>query len=276
MTKKSEEEKLEKLIDGELGRRAFLKLVGLGVFTTALSKFPASLVGAETALQTKRRLGMVIDLKRCVNCNACTVACKLENKTPPGVNYNPVIQEEIGEFPYVGRRWFPKPCFHCANPPCTPVCPVSATYKRKEDGIVVVDYDRCIGCRYCITACPYGARYFDFGDNYPAQKTDYGEIASPEYHGEYGKRKEGKSPAGNVRKCTFCLHLQDANGNYTRPPACAETCMAEAIHFGDLASSSDGVCYAHVGCNLKQLLVARKWIRLKEELGTDPSVYYLL
>ncbi|MBI4115627.1 MAG: 4Fe-4S dicluster domain-containing protein [Candidatus Omnitrophica bacterium] len=267
---------LEGLVNEKLGRRAFLKLTGMGIFVAATASLPAVLEAAQPKIATKHRYGMVIDLKRCVNCKACTVACKLENKTPPGVAYNPVIEEEIGEFPYVQRRWFPKPCFHCDNPPCTHVCPVTATYKRQEDGIVIVDYDKCIGCRYCITACPYGARYFDFGENYPAHETEYGKIPSPEFQGEYGLRHEGKSPVGNVRKCTFCLHLQDANGHYMRPPACAETCMAKAIHFGDLAPNAEGNCIAHKDCNLKQSLVERKWLRLKEELGTEPSVYYVL
>lgn len=267
---------LEELVDSRLGRRAFLKLTGLGIFAAASASLPATVEAGTPTRPGKRRYGMVIDLQRCVNCKACTVACKLENKTPPGVVYNPVTEEEIGEYPYVQRRWFPKPCFHCDNPPCTSVCPVTATYKREEDGIVVVDYDACIGCRYCITACPYGARYFDFGEDYPAQATDYGRIPSPEFQGKYGPRREGKSPVGNVRKCTFCLDLQDAEGRYTRPPACSETCMANAIHFGDLVAEADGACVTHQECNLKRLLVARNWIRLKEELGTEPSVYYLL
>lgn len=265
----------QEAVDQGLGRRSFLKLVGMGIFSAAAASLPVPCGAFSPALAVHHRYGMVIDLRRCVNCRACTVSCKMENKTPPGVVYNPVIEEEVGEFPYVQRRWFPKPCFHCGNPPCTEVCPVSATYKRKEDGIVVVDYDQCIGCRYCITACPYGARTFDFGDNYPAQETEFGQIPSPEYHGEYGLRKKG-SPVGNVRKCTFCLHLQDGDGHYTRTTACAETCMAKAIHFGDMAGQATGTCISHGDCNLKQLLMERKWIRLKEELGTEPSVYYLL
>ncbi|MBI4436668.1 MAG: 4Fe-4S dicluster domain-containing protein [Candidatus Omnitrophica bacterium] len=266
------QETLEQLVERILGRRTFLKLTGLGIFTVAAANLSATLEAAKPKLTVKRRYGMAIDLLRCVNCKACTVACKLENKTPPGVVYNPVIEEEFGEYPYVQRRWFPKPCFHCENPSCVKVCPVKATYKRKEDGIVIVDYERCIGCRYCITACPYGARYFDFGENYPAQETAYGQIPSPEFHGEYELRQKGKSPVGNVRKCTFCLHLQDAKGKYTRPPACAETCMGKAIHFGDFV---DGKCIAH-GCDLNELITRRRWIRLKEELGNEPNVYYLL
>jgi molybdopterin-containing oxidoreductase family iron-sulfur binding subunit len=151
-------------------------------------------------------------------------------------------------------------------------CPVSATFKRKQDGIVVVDYDRCIGCRYCITACPYGARWFDFGENYPsiAEKTIYAEVPSPEY-GQYIKREPEKSPIGNVRKCTFCLHLQDESGKYNKKagywPACAKTCIGHAIYFGDFNDQDSDVYH---------LIRERQYIRLKEELGTAPNVYYLL
>jgi len=215
----TEKTTFEDVIEKRLGRRAFLKLMTMGIISAAAATIPAEVVKAaeKIIVQQKFRYGMVIDLRRCVNCKACTMACKLENKTPPGVEYNPVIEEEIGGYPYVQRKWFPKPCFHCGNPPCTDVCPVKATYKRPEDGIVIVDYKKCIGCRYCITACPYGARYFDFGEDYPAEGTEYGKIPSPEFKGEYGLRREGKSPIGNVRKCTFCLHLQDEDGHYTRP-----------------------------------------------------------
>ena len=261
-------------MDREVGRSAFLKLVGLGIFTAAAVNLPSTLVQAADKALTKRkfRYGMVIDLKRCVNCKACTIACKLENKTPPGLAYNPVIEEEVGVFPFVQRSWFPRPCFHCENPPCIKVCPLDATYKREEDGIVIVDHDLCAGLGYCVKACPYGARIIDKGENYPAQETEYGKIPSPEFHSKYGLREKGKSPIDNARKCTFCLHLQDADGNYTRPTACAETCMGKAIHFGDFLS---GRCIGH-GCDLNKLLSQRKWMRLKEELGTEPNVYYLL
>jgi len=162
-----------------------------------------------------------------------------------------------------------KPCFHCEEPPCVPVCPVGATYKRPSDGIVVVDYDRCIGCRYCIAACPYGARSFDFGEDYELLPAA-GETVSPEYK-QYRVRTPEGSPVGNVRKCTFCLHLQDEQGEYDRDagrwPACAKTCPGHAIHFGDLADPESDV---------SRLLQERNAVRLKEELGTEPSVYYLL
>lgn len=220
----------------------------------------------------KHRYGMVIDTRRCVGCKACMVACKTENKTPPGVSYTVVVENGFGNRPGDRPLFLTKPCFHCDEPPCTKVCPVGATFKRKQDGIVVVDYDRCIGCRYCIVACPYQARYFDFGENYPAIKenTPLAGVPSPEYR-QFRAREDGKSPQGNVRKCTFCLHLQDANGEYDKAagrwPACAKTCTGKAIHFGDFNDPESEV---------SQLLAQRQPVRLKEELGTEPNVYYLL
>jgi len=215
---------------------------------------------------------MVIDTRRCVGCKACVVACKAENKTPPGVAYTVVLDGVLGNRSDDKPLFMTKPCFHCEKPPCVDVCPVGATFKRSQDGIVVVDYDRCIGCRYCITGCPYGARYFDYGDNYPAVSagTAYAQVPSPEY-GQFRTREDGKSPVGNVRKCSFCVHLQDANGQYDRHagrwPACAKTCTGHAIFFGDFNDPESDV---------SRLLRERQAIRLKEELGTEPNVYYLL
>lgn len=225
-----------------------------------------------TKSERKHRYGMVIDTRRCVGCDACVVACKQENKTPPGVAYTVVLENGFGERPDDRPLFMTKPCFHCEHPPCVPVCPVGATFKRKQDGIVVVDYDRCIGCRYCIVACPYQARYADFGENYPAVKEDtaWADVPSPEYR-QFRKREEGKSPEGNVRKCTFCLHLQDENGKYDKAagrwPACAKTCTGKAIHFVDFNDPESEV---------SRLLRERQAIRLKEELGTEPNVYYLV
>ena len=110
----------------------------------------------------QRRWVMVIDLRKCIGCHACTIACIAENKLPPGVVYRPVLEEEIGTYPNVTRRFIPRPCMQCEKPPCVPVCPVNATWKR-PDGIVEIDYNKCIGCRYCITACPYTVREFNWG-----------------------------------------------------------------------------------------------------------------
>jgi molybdopterin-containing oxidoreductase family iron-sulfur binding subunit len=218
------------------------------------------------------RYGMVIDTRRCVGCKACVVACKAENKTPPGVSYTVVLDQVLENRPDDKPLFMTKPCFHCEHPPCVDVCPVSATFKRERDGIVVVDYDRCIGCRYCVTACPYGARYFDFGENYvpDSAATPYGQVPSPEYN-QFRTRREGASPIGNVRKCTFCVHLQDEHGRYDKSagrwPACAKTCTGHAIFFGDFNDADSDV---------SRLLRERQAIRLKEELGTSPNVYYLL
>jgi Fe-S-cluster-containing dehydrogenase component len=255
---------------GLLGRWLAGALVGAAVFEAGTAMVEAAVDTANT--KRKHRYGMVIDTRRCVGCRACVVACKAENKTPPGVAYTVVLDGTLEPRIEDKPLFMTKPCFHCETPACTVVCPVGATFKRPQDGIVVVDYDRCIGCRYCITACPYGARFFDYGDNYPAvvEKTLYSGLPSPEYN-QFRKREPGQSPIGNVRKCTFCLHLQDKNGNYDknagRWPACAKTCTGKAICFGDFMDSESDAA---------RLLRERPAIRLKEELGNQPDVYYLL
>ena len=253
--------------ENAISRRDLLKHAAAGAVATSIVATQA--VAAATMPPRKHRWGMVIDTQRCVGCEACVIACKVENQTPPGVYYTVVTHEPLPGGTTDRPVFMTKPCFHCENPPCVPVCPVHATYKRESDGIVVVDYDRCIGCRYCIVACPYAARYADFGDDYeflPAA----GAPVSPEYK-QYRVRTAGQSPIGNARKCTFCLHLQDESGNYDeasgRWPACAKTCTGHAIHFGDLDDP---------GSVVSRLLRERNAIRLKEELGTKPNVFYLL
>ncbi len=212
----------------------------------------------------QRRWVMVIDLRKCVGCHACTIACIAENKLPPGVVYRPVIEEEIGEYPYVTRRFLPRPCLQCENPPCVPVCPVHATWTR-PDGIVVIDYDACIGCRYCITACPYGARSFDFGEHYSdgtPQLAEYDSAPSPEY-GRFWERKGTRSPVGNARKCHFCLHRIEKG----MLPQCVTSCIGRATFFGD-ANDPDSL--------VAELIAQPNVMRLKEELGTKPRVYYLV
>ena len=212
-----------------------------------------------------RRWVMVIDLAKCIGCMACTVACKAENGLPPGVVYRPVLEEEIGKYPNVSRRFTPRPCMQCDEPPCVPVCPVNATYKR-PDGIVEIDYNQCIGCRYCIPACPYGARYFDFGDDYtkdtPGGAQPYETAPSPEY-GQSWTREGGQSPVGNVRKCQYCLHRLNAG----MLPACVTTCMGEATYFGDANDPRNLVA---------ELISSPRVMRLKLELGTEPKTYYLV
>jgi len=225
----------------------------------------------------QRRWGMVIDTRKCTGCTACTIGCAFENKLPPGVVYRPVVDTEIGTYPNVTRRFLPRPCMQCENPPCVPVCPVNATFKR-PDGIVEIDYDACIGCRYCITACPYQARTFDFGANWtdnaasgPAAAlaldgaSEYEALPNFEY-GEEWQRTEGvipTSPVGNARKCTFCAHRL-AKGML---PMCVTTCIGRATFFGDLNDQTSLVA---------ELAASASVTRLKEELGTEPKVFYLL
>ncbi len=238
-----------------------------------LERMRMELVTALKKPTEQRRWVMVIDLRKCVGCSACTVACIAENKLPPGVVYRPVLEEEIGTYPNVTRKFVPRPCMQCYNPPCVPVCPVSATYKR-PDGIVAIDYEACIGCRYCITACPYAARVFDFGEEYTdgtpsssavvagAQARGYEVAANFEYGNQYPRQK-GISPIGNARKCHFCIHRIE-NGML---PACTTTCIGRATYFGDANDAASLV---------SELIAQPNVLRLKEELGTAPKVYYLM
>jgi len=222
--------------------------------------------------QTKWVMG--IDLARCIGCHACTVACVSENKLPPGVVYRPVIEEEVGVYPNVRRRFLPRPCMQCENPPCVSVCPVTATWKNKQ-GVTVIDYNRCIGCRYCLVACPYSARTSDFGDWYnsgaeassqalvgrAAAAKGYESNPAAEYSRAWPPRGKG-SPVGNARKCHFCLHRLEVGAL----PACVSSCVGRATFFGD-SEDHDSLIF--------ELLGSPRISRLKEELGTKPAVFYL-
>ena len=144
------------------------------------------------------RWGMVVDLARCIGCQACTVSCIMENDVPPDSVRTIVNTYEVVKDGFAGMAMLPRLCNHCAEPPCIPVCPVGATFQR-NDGIVVVNGDVCVGCAYCVQACPYDARFI----NHETQKAD---------------------------KCTFCAHRVDAG----LLPACVESCVGGARIFGDL------------------------------------------
>lgn len=205
-----------------------------------------------TQIRTKR-LGMAIDLRRCVGCYSCVIACKAANYTPPGVLWARVLKREIGEV-YPGQRFtLPVLCMQCADPPCVRVCPTGAAEKRTEDGIVTIDSDACIGCRYCMLACPYGSRYF------LADRSYYYEDPTP--YERFGYREH---PVGVVSKCDFCL----GSGRLDKglDPACVVACPTRARTFGDLHDPYGA---------LVKLIRARTGYQLRPELGTDPSVYYL-
>ena len=205
---------------------------------------------------------MVADLRRCVGCQTCTAACKQANATPPGVQWRRVLDIETGTYPDVKRSFVPVGCMHCADPPCMHVCPSTATRKR-ADGVVTIDYDLCIGCAYCAVACPYQARY-----KVDAAEFAYGESMAPE-----AKRFDPKR-IGVATKCTFCSERIDAGvAKRLKPgvdpeatPACVNSCIANALHFGDVEDKNS---------NVSQLLAENQFFRMHEELGTDPGFYYL-
>jgi Fe-S-cluster-containing dehydrogenase component len=191
---------------------------------------------------------MVIDLNTCVGCNACMAACAMENQTPVWKNKwrTYVPEKEIGTSEMVRRRFFPHMCNHCDNPPCLTVCPTGATYKR-ADGIVLIDPDRCMGCRACAMACPYDARYEVTYDDIKIGKEFYGEL-------------QRTSPS--MDKCSFCAHRVDKG----MKPACVETCVGSARQFGDLDNPADPVT---------QLVASGVAQPLMPHLGTRPNVYYI-
>jgi len=226
----------------------------------------------------------VVDLDRCLGCRACVEACKIENNTAQGVFWMYVFRFEEGEYPNVNIFYLPRPCMHCDNAPCVKVCPTGARFKR-DDGFVLTDYERCIGCRYCEVACPYGVNYFNWS---PPEKRQY-YVWGEEGDGLYGenllpdnikgnippyrnpdlqKRYGGRLVAGGshflgvIEKCTWCVHRVEKG----LKPACVANCPAGALLFGDLEDPNSDVSKA---------LARGPSFRLLEELGTEPRVYYI-
>ena len=203
-----------------------------------------------------RQWVMVIDLAKCGGARECVKACGKMHHTAPGREWITVfeMQDSPEEAPY----WFPKPCFHCDNPPCTKVCPVGATYKR-SDGIVAIDNDRCIGCRFCMAACPYSTRVFNWGA--PAERP---AAADSDDHCPNTRQ------IGTVEKCDFCAD-RSSQGIL---PDCVTACPNGAIYFGD--ENEDAVTNSQGDTErLSNLLRERAGYRHLEELGTHPRVFYL-
>ncbi len=221
------------------------------------------------------RWGMIIDLDRCTGCGACVAACKVENNvqivSPADgergrrMHWLRLLVETRGEYPNAEFRVAPNLCMMCDNPPCTKVCPVHATY-RAEDGLVGQIYPRCIGCRYCMAACPYTVKVFNWG------QPEWPEGVLPTLNPDVSLR-----PRGVVEKCTFCHHrLQQARERARaeeRPlresdyqPACVHSCPADAMTFGDLDDPLSPVA---------RLSRSARASRALEPLGTEPKVFYL-
>ncbi len=199
------------------------------------------------------RLGMVINTQRCIGCDACTVACKQQNGTGPGIFWRKVVKTEIGKYPAARYSFTPLLCNQCNDPACANVCPTGATQKQ-ANGIVTVDSTKCIGCRYCMAACPYDARTFVVDANaayFP------GKGLTP-----YEKQMYPNHQSGTVEKCNFCAD-RVAQG---LQPACVLTCPVQAMTFGDLDDPNSEIA---------KLVAARNPKPLKPEAGTNPSVFYI-
>lgn len=201
---------------------------------------------------SKKQLALAIDLNVCVGCSACVTSCKQWNTSgnagamadhnpydadPSGTFFNRVQTFEIGSFPNTEVVHFPKSCLHCENPPCVPVCPTGASYKREQDGIVMVDYDKCIGCNYCSWSCPWGARELD----------------------EFKKV---------MTKCTLCVDriYDESLDERDRKPACVLSCPTKARLFGDIKDPDSEIA---------QAIDQRNGYQLMPEWGTNPSNHYL-
>ncbi|MFZ4772325.1 MAG: 4Fe-4S dicluster domain-containing protein [Ferruginibacter sp.] len=200
---------------------------------------------------------MVVDLSRCKNARKCITACQKWHYRPEETEWLTVklLKDSDKAAPY----WFPKQCFHCDNPPCVKVCPVDATFKR-QDGLVLIDNERCIGCKFCMAACPYSTRVFNWSD--PVIPL---EISNQQYSAETGI----PARVGTVEKCDFC---PDRAREGLLPP-CVDACPNGVFYFGD--ENEDAVTNGEETLSFKQLIKDRAGYRFLEELGTQPRVYYL-
>lgn len=250
-----------------VNRRDFLKLGAAGLAVLAAgprilkSASPAEEARAtDSGEESPHSWAMVIDQSKCVGCGHCIQACKAYNDVSPDIEWTRLVEgEEIA-----GKQTFiPIPCMHCADAPCTHVCLVGATYSR-PDGIVMMDYDRCIGCRYCEVACPYGVRSF----NWEAFKGDNPAVPT------WGQPEVKRRPRGVAEKCSFCYQRIDRGLEIgltpgvdpAATPACVVACPMKARTFGDLNDPDSPV---------SKLLAENASYRLREGIGTEPRVYYL-
>lgn len=223
-----------------------------------LNKYPEAHISPKESRKgiPNRKFVMVIDLARCKNARSCVEACQKAHKLDFHQEYMKIqlIQNNENADPY----WFPKPCFHCSEPPCVTVCPTGATFKR-DDNIVLVDNERCIGCKFCVTSCPYSARQFQWAHNDEMQN-----INQP-----YSPETGIPAPEGTVMKCDFCPDLLRQG----EIPYCAKACPMGVIYFGD--KNEDIVTNGDETVRFSQLINDRGGYRHLEHLGTRPNVYYL-
>ena len=183
------------------------------------------------------RYAMAIDQRRCIGCHSCSVACRTWNELPLDIIYIPVLGGVCeGTWPNVHRNYLPTLCMHCKNPECVPCCPTGAS-QQDDDGVVWVDYKKCMGCKVCVNACPYGMR----DTSHMVRRFD-----------EF------------VRKCTFCKERREMEPG--ADPYCVQTCHQKARTFGDIDDPDSAI---------SKLIGRSDTFRLLEELGTDPQIYYI-
>ncbi len=203
------------------------------------------------------KYGFVIDLKKCYGCYSCQMNCKAERLTPPGVAWARVLKGERGVYPAVLRQALPILCMQCEDPECLKVCPTKATLQR-ADGVIVVDRNVCVGCRYCAVACPYGARqYVERWTSYYSGDqplTPLEEMSKRNWQTNFGE--------GTATKCDFCIERVEQG----LKPACVAGCPANARYFGDMEDPNSEV---------SRLVRSERGFQLAPEFGTNPRVYYL-
>lgn len=201
------------------------------------------------------KLALAINQKRCIGCQACAEACKMENNVAMGMLWTRTLTEgsdvmdaPLGEFPNLRMDYLPLGCQHCENPACQKVCPTGATYKD-DKGRVEIDYDKCIGCRMCMAACPYNVRVFNWEEPVHDPEGGYGDAAVPERH------------KGIMEKCTLCKQRTDND----QKPMCVVCCPTHARVFGDLDDPTSEISRLKRERNVRILL---------EDMGTSPQVFY--
>lgn len=222
---------------------------------------PAKEAVAELKAEAKkglpnRKFVMVIDLAKCKNARKCVEACQEGHLLPKDHEWMKLflLQDDHD----TSRYWFPRPCFHCDKPMCVSVCPVGATYKR-DDGIVLIDNQRCIGCKFCMTGCPYSVRVFNWQDP---------EVKVPEGY-EYDPELAVPQVEGTVGKCVFCADKLRKG----ELPRCVSACPMGVIYFGDILE--DAVTNGEETVRFSKMMADRAGYRYREDLGTLPSVFYL-
>ncbi|HJS29044.1 MAG TPA: 4Fe-4S dicluster domain-containing protein [Anaerolineales bacterium] len=247
--------------DTTLKRRGFLKLAAAGGAAFAgVQAFQRTTTSGPEVETSPYSWVMVIDLEKCIGCGYCILACRAHNDIPPEITWNPIYKSEGSGDQTV---FISRPCMHCADAPCVAVCPVKASYQR-SDGIVMMDYDRCIGCRYCEVACPYYARSFNW------EAFDGPNPAVP----DWGLPEVPRRPRGVVEKCSFCYQRVDRgleNGltpgvDPDATPACVVACPMGARIFGDRNDPESEV---------SRLIESQPAHRLREDLSTEPRVFYI-